>query len=437
MNSMSTVRKVMSNSVWLVFCRIMKVLLAAVVSVFTARFLGTADFGLLNYSSAIVSFVSPFVLLGFNSILVKEIISDNSNAGTILGTAVITSLGASMVGIGICTALSWLIMPNDIVAVTVTAIYSVTLIFHATELIQYWFQAKYRAKTVAIVGLLSYAVISVYKIILLILRVGIYGFAISNAFDFFLISAILTYIYFKEGNPRLKFSFKTQRHLLHIGYMYAISSFMINVFTQVDKLMIKAALGDAQNGIYSVAASCSAMFVFMFVAIIDTMRPYILEGKKISDTVFEKRITLLYSVLIYFGLFLGFVILVSADLMIYLLYGASYRGAGTVLKILIWSTVLSCLGGAKDIWVLAENKQKYLLLLNALGIVSNIAINAALIPQIGIKGAAIATVITQFCSNIFFCVFIKDLRRNTVLMVKSLNPVPALKSLGKWRKETK
>lgn len=430
---MSTASKVVSNSVWIVWCRVIKVVLSALVSIFTARLLGASDFGLLNYSAAIISFVSPFVLLGFNSILVKEFISEK-NEGEILGTAIISSVFASFLGMGLCAIIAYIISPNDNVAIRVTTIYSITLVFHATELIQYWFQAKYRAKIVALIGVVAYAVVSVYKVILLLLGVKIYWFALSNAFDYLLISIFLMYIYIKEGNSRLKFSWGSLRRLMSTGYLYAVSSFMINMYTQVDKIMIKSILGNIQNGLYSVAVACSGMFVFIFVAIIDAMRPFILEGQKINSVVFEQRLKMLYSIIIYLGLLLGILVTLGARVMIYLLYGENYLGSIAILRVLIWSTVLSCIGGAKDIWILAECKQKYLLLLNTLGVISNIALNFILIHKIGIIGAAIATIITQFLSNIFFCIFFKDLRLNVKLIFESLNPSLIIKNISKFRK---
>jgi len=261
---MSTIKQVITNSAWIIFCRCMKVILAAVVSIYTARMLGTADFGLINYASSVISFISPFVLLGYNSILVKELLVAHCKEGTILGTAIISSAICSCIGMGVAAGISYLFSPSDMVGLRVSVIYSVTLLFHSTELIQYWFQAKYRSKTVALVGLISYAVVSLYKIILLANRAGIYWFALSNAVDYLLISSTLLYIYVKEDNPKLKFSWSTFKKLLNRGYSYAVSAFMVNVFTQVDKLMIKSIIGNSQNGLYSVAVACAGMFVFVF-----------------------------------------------------------------------------------------------------------------------------------------------------------------------------
>lgn len=433
---MSTISKVVNNSMWIILCRIIKVGLAAILAIFTARLLGAADYGVLNYASALISFVSPFVLLGYNATLVKELLTENDD-GIVLGTAIMSSVGCSILGMVISVVISYAISPMDNVAIKVTAVYSVTLLFHSTELIQYWFQAKYRSKVVAIVGVIAYAIVSGYKIVLLYYQVGVYWFAFSNAMDYLIISVVLVYIYIKEGNQPLRFSKNKFLQMTSRSYYYAISAFMVNVFTHVDNVMIKSILGNEQIGIYSVAVTCAGMFTFVFVAIIEAMRPYILEGKKINENIFEQRLKILYSVLVYSGMFCGIGITIGAKLIIQLLYGVIYRDSATVLKVLIWNTVLSCIGGAKDIWILAEQKQKYLLSLNAIGVICNIILNVIMIPTFGIIGAAISTVITQFLSNILLSILFKHLRRNMVILLHALNPMELLQIISFIKKRGK
>ncbi len=415
-------KKVVSNAAWIIACRIIKAVLGVVISVLTARFLGPSNYGLVNYASSVTAFFAPIVLLGFNSILVQEILFHKEEEGKILGTSIASTLMASFVGIALTTLAAFAIAPSDGDSIVVCTIFSVSLIFQATELIQFWFQAKYKSKTIALVGLFAYVIVSGYKVVLLVLKVNVYWFALTNAFDYLIISAILLYIYKKGGNQKLEFSKPVFKRLFSSGRYYIVSSLMIVVFAQTDKIMIKAMLGNDQNGFYSAAVACAAMTITFFSAVIEAMRPYILEGKQQREDEFERRLKLLYSILVYTALISSLVICLFSDLIIKILYGSAYMEASGALKVVIWYTALSCLGGAKDIWILAENKQRYLLWLNTSGAVLNIVLNYFLISKIGIVGAAISTLITQFFSNIFLCVVIKELRHNMYLLLQSLNP---------------
>lgn len=415
-------KTVIRNAGWLIACRIIKAVLGVLISALTARFLGPSNYGLVSYASSITAFFAPIVLLGFNSILVQELLFHREEEGKILGSAILSTLACSMVGIALTTLTAFVIDPSDGDSIVVCAIFSVSLVFQATELIQFWFQAKYKSKTIAIVGLFAYVVVSAYKVLLLVLKVSVYWFALTNAFDYLIISAALLCLYRKGGNQKLSFSWSVLRRMFLSGRYYIVSSLMIVVFAQTDKVMIKAMLGNEQNGFYTAAVACAAMTITFFSAVIEAMRPYILEGKQQNERLFEERLKSLYTILIWLALLSSLAFFFFSDLIVGLMYGSAYHETSQVLKVVIWYTGLSCLGGAKDIWILAEGKQKYLLWLNTSGALLNILLNLFLIRKIGIAGAAVATLITQFFSNFFLCIVIKELRHNMRLLFTSINP---------------
>ena len=159
----------------------------------------------------------------------------------------------------------------------------------------------------------------------------------------------------------------------------------------------------------------------MCTAIIDSFRPIIFESKKINDSKFEKNVSQLYSIIIYLSLLQCIVIAAFSPLIIKILYGAEYSGSVNALRIIVWYTTFAYLGSVRNIWILAEGKQKYLLLVNLFGAIANIALNLVFIPLWGIGGAAFASLITQIFTNVIISVIIKALRRNGVLMLKGLN----------------
>jgi O-antigen/teichoic acid export membrane protein len=73
--------------------------------------------------------------------------------------------------------------------------------------------------------------------------------------------------------------------------------------------------------------------------------------------------------------------------------------------------------------MLAEEKQKYLWIINLSGAVLNIIGNFILIPMMGIVGAAVASVATQFFTNWLLCFIIKPIRPTARLIGRGLNPM--------------
>lgn len=414
--------KVIKNASWIIGIQIIKSIFNLAISMFTARLLGPSGFGLINYAASIVAFVVPIMNLGINSILVKEIISYPNKEGETLGTAVVMSVVSAFFCILGIFSFTSLINRNEKETIIVCTLYSLLLIFQALEMIIYWFQAKLKSKYTSVVALISYILVSIYKIFLLSTQKSVRWFAISNALDYMLIAFAALIIYRRMGGQRFSFSLKTAKRLLGASKYYIISNLMIVVFSQTDRIMLKLMIDDAETGYYSVAATCAAMTGFVFSALIDSFRPMVFEYKKTDEIRYEKSIIMLYSIVIYLSVIQSVLFTLFAPLIISVLYGSAYMASVSVLQIIVWYCTFSYLGGARDIWILAENKQKHLLIINALGAFMNIMLNGILIPLLGADGAAIASVATQMFINYIFVLIYKPTRRNGFLQIYALNP---------------
>ena len=129
----------------------------------------------------------------------------------------------------------------------------------------------------------------------------------------------------------------------------------------------------------------------------------------------------LYCVVTYLSLAQSLAMTVFAKLIIMLLYGASYEPAVVGLQVAVWYTTFSYYGSVRNIWILAEGKQKYLWIINLSGALANVCLNALLIPSWGLIGAAFASLVTQFFTNVIIGFILKPINRNNVLMLKGLN----------------
>jgi len=296
------------------------------------------------------------------------------------------------------------------------------LISQSLELIQYWFQAKYLSKYTSVTMLVAYLVVTIYKIILLIFQKSVYWFAVSHAIDYFLIAMILYVIYCRLNGKKLIFSKDMASQLFSKGKYYILSGLMVSVFGQTDRVMLKLMIGDTETGLYSAAATCAGVASFFFVAIIDSMRPAIVENKALSQEKYEKSIINLYAIVVYAALAFSLIIFVFANILVWIIYGDQFVASIDILRVLVWYTAFSYYGGAKNVWILVEKKQKYLLILNLCGAFANVLLNTIMIPISGAIGAAIASLITQIFTNVIMSTIIKDLRPNIVMLCKALNP---------------
>lgn len=412
----------MKNASWIIVCKIVQSLIALVISTISARYLGPSNYGLINYAISVVSFVVPIAQLGLRNILVEEIVSHPEKEGLSLGTALVMSVVASLFCIAGCLTFVSVVNAGERDTLIVCGLYGISLVFQMTEMIQYWYQAKLLSKYTSVAMLISYVLVAAYKIFLLVTRKGIYWFAVSYTFDYFIISAILLFLYKKLGNQKLSFSLDLGKKMLGRSHYYIVSGMMVTVFSQTDRIMIKMMQGNADTGYYATACTCAGLTAFVFTAIIDSMRPMIFESKKLSQREFEHNISRLYSVIIYLALCQSVVLTLFAKPIVLILYGKTYAPAISLLRIITWYSAFSYMGSIRNIWMLSEGKQQYLWVINLSGAVLNVIGNLILIPIWGAAGAAIASVATQFFTNFLLCMIFRPIRPTAKLIWVSLNP---------------
>lgn len=431
---MSTYSKVFKNASWIIVCRIVQSLIALVIGTLTARYFGPSNYGLLNYASSIVAFVTPLAQLGFRNVLVEEIISNPEREGTTLGTSIGISVISSLFCAAGCMAFVSITNVGERDTLIVCALYSISLIFQMTEMIQFWYQAKLLSKYTSITSLVAYVVVAAYKVFLLVTEKSIYWFAASYTFDFLIISVILVVLYRKLGGQKLLFSFSLGKKIFARSKYYIVSSMMVTIFAQTDKIMLKMLLGNSETGYYSTAVTCAGMTGFVFVAIIDSLRPVIFESKQKDQKEFEKNMSVLYSIIIYMALAQSVFLTIFADPIVRIMYGEEYLAAIPVLQIITWYSAFSYMGSVRNIWMLAEEKQKYLWIINLCGALLNVMGNFVLIRLLGVAGAAIASVITQFVTNFVLCILVKPIRPTFALICKALNPKFLIETLKNIKK---
>ncbi|MBQ7818385.1 MAG: flippase [Bacteroidales bacterium] len=414
--------KAVKNASWIIVCRIAQSVIGLIIGMITARYLGPSNYGLLNYANSVVTFVVPLAQLGLRNILVEEIVSHPEKEGKILGTSLVMGVVSSILCAVGCITFVSVVNAGEQDTLIVCALYSISLIFQMTEMIQYWYQAKLLSKYTSVVSLAVYVVMSVYKIFLLVTGKNVYWFAISYTFEYFLISAVLIFIYKKLGNQKLSFSISLGKHLLSRSRYYIVSNMMVILYTQTDKIMIKLMTDNTEIGYYSTAVTCANMTSFVFVAIIDSLRPVIFESKKTDYDKFKKLMSLSYSIIIYMGLIQSLALTLLAQPIVSIMYGEAYLKAIPLLQIITWYSAFSYTGSVRNIWMLAEEKQKYLWIINLSGAVLNVVGNFILIPILGASGAAVSSVATQLFTNVIIGFIIKPIRNNNYLMIKGLNP---------------
>lgn len=412
--------KVAQNAGWIVCGSLMNKVLAFFVSVLTARYLGPDNYGLINYAAAYTAFFASVCTLGINSIIVKNFADHPDEEGKTIGTTLLLRAMSSFLSAIAIIGIVCVMDHDEPLTIAVVALYSFGLIFQIFDTFNYWFQSKLKSKYSAVASSIAYAIVSLYKILLLATGKSVLWFATTNAIDYIVVALLLYAAYRKNAGPKFGVSKYKAKELLSTSSSFIISGLMVSIYASMDKLMLKQMLDEASVGYYSLASSFSMTWAFILQAIIDSMYPVIVQDRNVDLIAYEKKNRQLYAIVFYFSVAMSTIIALLAKPLFLFLYGEVYLPAVAPLRIIVWYTAFSYLGVARNAWMVCENQQRYLKYLYISAALINVVLNWFLIPSFGASGAAAASLITQVSTTTLLPALIRPLRPNARLMWEAM-----------------
>ena len=412
--------KEIKNAGWIIGERIVQMLLSFVVGILSARYLGPENYGSLNYTASFITFFSSIAMLGMEGVIIKKMIEHPEQEGSFLGGSIVLRLISSIFSSIAVVLVVVLLNPGDNEKLFLVLIQSVQLLFTAFHIFDSWFQRYLKSKYISIAKILATIIVMGYKLYLLYAKKSIFWFAFSNSLSYIIIAIVLFVFYKKSKGPELKWNIKSGMCVLTDSYHYIFSGLMVAIYGQMDKIMLGKMLSDTAVGLYTTGIAICSMWIFVPTAIINSFRPTILTLRQSGQIeLYNKRLRQLYSVIIWLCIGVSTIICLLAPFIVSVLYGEAYVGAVNVLKIAIWCETFAMIGTARGIWVLAEEKNKYVKYYLVIGVGVNLVLNAVMIPFLGIEGAAIATLITQITTSMIAPLFFKATRAHTKIVIEA------------------
>ncbi|MBE6555937.1 MAG: flippase [Ruminococcaceae bacterium] len=410
--------KSVRNSGWIIGQQIFQMLLQLIVGVLTARYLGPANYGALNYTASFVTFFVSITTLGMEGVVIKKLIDHPDDEGLYLGSAMGLRFLASMLSIVSVSLLVFVLNPSEPIKLTLVFLQSFQLSFKAIGILDSWFQRHLKSKYVSIGKMLACVVVSAYKVFLLVTAKSIVWFALSSSLTECVIALVECYFYKRQRGQRLRFRLSVGSGILKESYHFIISGLMVAIYSQMDRIMIGEMMTDVDVGLYTTATAVCGLWIFVPMALISSFQPAVMELKRNgNDERYLLRLKQLYSAVIWLCVIVSGGITLLAKPIIYILYGTQYLGAVGTLRIAIWSETFAMIGSVRGVWILCEKKNKYVKYYLMMGAAVNLVLNALLIPRAGINGAAFATLVTQAVTSLLAPALFKETRAHVPIVL--------------------
>lgn len=413
-------KRVIANMSWLMGGKIVNMILSFFVSLATARYLGPSNFGSINYVAAYVSFFSSIASLGLSVIVIKEVSSGEEDDNKVIWTGILMRFLTAVASTIAAVAFFAIAKRNDPLLVPIAALESIAILASAFDTFMYWFQGKLLGKYVSIAGVIAYLAMSLYRLYLLANGADILWFAFATSVDTLVLALVLFIFYVKENGFRPVISLPLGRKLLKQSYHYLISGLIAILYSKIDQIMLGDMLDKASVGLYSAALTIAGLWGMIPSAFIQSVSPILYKNAQTDRGMFLKRLKQSYAGIWFLNVCWSLAISLFSYWVVLLLYGAEYMGARKALIIVVWYSGISSLGSLTQVYLATENKNKYINYFALAGLVTDVALNALLIPHFGITGAAVATLATYCVIHIVMPLVIKDTREAAVLILQGM-----------------
>ncbi len=415
-------RKLLGNSMWLFIDKIVRLLVGLFIGVLVARYLGPDQVGLWNYCLAIFTFFILFSSLGLDYVTPREFVNNKQEQEKILNTTLFLKFTGATLGILFSTLFMGFFKGFDSHLIPLIFILTTGYLFQSFDVIDYYYQSRLEQKYSVIARMIAFLLVSCYKFYLVQSEAPLIWFVASSTIDFALGAAGLLYSFRKSPlKIRLSsFDFKLGKSLLKDSIVFSISAFVVVLYYKIDQVMITEFLGKQVNGIYSVSIRIYELFIFIPTVLVGSFLPVITEKYKKDEREFKASVKQLYTLLTYMSILFTLFAWFAGPFVMDLLYGASYQGSGEALQFIGLGFYFVFMGMGTGIYLVIRNKKKFVLIKSLIGLGLNVLVNLWLIPILGIKGAIIASIISNFVST-FLILGLKDNHGHLELLLSPFN----------------
>lgn len=424
-NARPMLRRLLGNGVWRVGDNVFRMGFGLLVSVYVARYLHPTGFGLISFAAAMATLVTAIAQFGMQTVVVRDLVRRPQDRAAILGSALVLRLVTGAGSILLAMGATALLRPGDVRAVVVVLIVAAVALPRAWDVVDYDYQARIEAGPVVIARNVGFVAFAVLRVLLVLVHAPLEAFAFAISGEQVLASILLVRRWRVDGlTVGIRSADRRElRDLIVTTWPLVIAGLSMVVYMRIDQIMLASMMGDAGVGLFSAAIKISEALYFIPAAATATVAPAMTAAYRRSSAEYERQMLRVMRILVRLGLVVAAIFSGFSHFIIVKLYGPAYAPAAAVLTIHAWIYVLVTLSYCGNQWLLDHGYFHCNMYQTLGGAAVNIALNLALIPRMGIVGAAIASFAGQFASVMVMMAVIPSTRPLLKLQVASFAPV--------------
>jgi O-antigen/teichoic acid export membrane protein len=393
---------IFKNAAWLMAAELVVKIISFFALIWLARYLGPNNYGKIAFATNFVAIFSFIVDFGFPTLAAREMAKDKSKIPQYIDNILFLQIILGILTFGLIF-ISSIFVSNDkevlylIYLLGFSGILDIFILFFqsvfcATE------KMEYTALSKVIQGVvLSFIIIFLILQKSSVLSIG-YAYLVSS-----LLSIIITValIWKKITKFFLKIDLNFCKKILIEAWPLAILYLTLLIFQSFDSIIIGFTRSNEEVGLYGaglrIILSTSLLLSILYSVFLPPISNAFHNKAEGLKSIVEKYAFLAFGL----GLPLSIGGFIVAPELVYFLYGKQYMEAIIPFQILSLGLIFVFMVNYYGYCLIFFNKQKEVLKANLIGVIINVILDLIVIPNCGIIGAAVVSIITQLCILIF------------------------------------
>ncbi|MBE6493785.1 MAG: flippase [Methanosphaera stadtmanae] len=396
-DNMSVATRVVKNSSLLLFASIINNIMSFILTLFTARYLGTYNFGLISSANSLVGVFGIFCDLGLSTYAIREVSRNNELTDFYFGTTLVFRI--------LFTVITFIVYALFVInsnftqeGINVMILFGIYMIFNSFVLFFYSLFQSNENMQYQTIGNAIYS-ISVLLIILIMIFDNCNVTIVAAGYPIAMFLSLLYSLYITvKYYPRFKLCRKPKfiKKLFIKGIPFGITAVFTSIYFWIALIVLTFLSGSVAVGLFSSSQKLLLVVAAIFTLLSNAVFPVMSE----LFTVDKEKLAHLFHKLLKFMLMIGLPMAIGCFIfdteIINIIYGAEYLEGAITLSILIWAGVFMLLSGMCSTLLGSINKQFTVTKIAAIGAIVSIILNCILISLYSYIGASISTVFTEF-----------------------------------------
>lgn len=400
-------KKVFANIFWALTGKIVNMAGTLFVGILVARYLGPAQYGLMNY---VISYTTLFTVIsnfGLDNIEIRELSRTPENKNYILGTCFCLRLIFATVALLLIILSLWIFKADRFTSIMIL-VYSLSLYSGSFNIIRNYFTSIIKNEYVVKSEISRTILGSGIKISLLLMKAPLEWFIIATMFDTILVASGYCLSYKKIVGKISEWSFNKAIIPFYVkeSFPLVLSGAAVIIYQRIDQVMIGNMIDNKSVGYFATAGKFVDLILFLPMVLTQTITPLLVKLKEQNLNKYYVKRQQFINIIVWISIIISAIFSLSSYWLIKFTYGNDYLMAVPVLQIMSFKTVGMALSSSAGQIIIMERLQKWAFLRNIMGCIICVLLNMLLIPQYGIIGSAWVTIITVAFSGCLANIFI-------------------------------